>query len=106
MRRSGKGSGGGAGSKNVVRPGYKQGRAAKEMRHQAVAQIGSNLGDHVMGMHGKTAKSSAEKVEGLFSTRILSRHARELIMKSARAALFVCSAICLLRLGAPCASIL
>ena len=63
MRRSGTGSGGGKGSKNIVHPSYKSGRAAAGIRHQAVAKIGSNMKNKVTE-RGRTAKSAVEDVRG------------------------------------------
>jgi hypothetical protein len=47
MRRSGKGSGGGAGMNKVVSPGYKVGQSAKAKNVKAVSQVGQSLGNHV-----------------------------------------------------------
>jgi hypothetical protein len=45
MRSSGKGSGGGLGSKNVVRPGYKSGPGARAANVRWTSQIGASQGN-------------------------------------------------------------
>jgi hypothetical protein len=48
MRSSGKGSGGGLGSKNVVRPGGRNGAAARGVNPGHANQIGPALGNRAM----------------------------------------------------------
>jgi hypothetical protein len=47
MRRSGTGSGGGHGSKNVTRPSVRTGSGSKSTSPGAVGQIGQSQGSHV-----------------------------------------------------------
>jgi hypothetical protein len=47
MRRSGVGSGGGHGSKNVTRPSVRTGSGSKSTSPGAVGQIGQSQGSHV-----------------------------------------------------------
>jgi hypothetical protein len=63
MRRSGKGSGGGAGMNKNVSPGVRTGKAAQGKRHEAVAQIGGNYGNHATS-RARTLTKSIERVEG------------------------------------------
>ena len=63
MRRSGKGSGGGAGMNKNVRPEVRIGKGAQGKRHEAVSQIGQSMGNHSTGS-GKIHKSAVERVEG------------------------------------------
>jgi hypothetical protein len=47
MRRSGQGSGGGHGSKNIVHPGVRKGSGSKSTNPGAAGQIGQSQGSHV-----------------------------------------------------------
>jgi hypothetical protein len=64
MRSSGKGSGGGLGSKNVVRPNVRTGTAARAQNPRGVSQIGQNLGNHSTDNGGKKLTKSVEPVRG------------------------------------------
>jgi hypothetical protein len=63
MRRSGKGSGGGAGMNKNVSPAVKYGQPARGRRHEAVAQIGSSQGNKATE-RARTLKSAVERFEG------------------------------------------
>lgn len=63
MRQSGKGSGGGIGMNKNVRPGANQGNRARAIHEKGVSQIGSNLGNHVMGKGGRL-HGAVEPVRG------------------------------------------
>lgn len=63
MRSSGKGSGGGTGSKNVVKSPVKNGQVAKSMREKGVAQIGSALGNHATAKGAKLNRA-VESIRG------------------------------------------
>jgi hypothetical protein len=52
MRRSGIGSGGGHGSKNVVRKPVKTGAGAKAAHLGGVSQLGNKVGDHITNKSG------------------------------------------------------
>jgi hypothetical protein len=52
MRRSGVGSGGGHGSKNVVRKPVKTGAGAKAAHLGGVSQLGNKVGDHITNKSG------------------------------------------------------
>ena len=68
MRSSGKGSGGGTGSKNVVRPTVKYGQAARAMREKGVSQIGTNRGNHATGS-GKMLRGDVDQMSFAFTLR-------------------------------------
>jgi hypothetical protein len=73
-------AGGGIKSRQVVRPGVRVGQAAQGKRHQAVSQIGQNLGNHATG-DGKIHRSAVERVEGAprpISVQLGNENAREL----------------------------
>ena len=63
MRRSGKGSGGGAGSKNVTHPSYKHGKAASERRPAGVSQFGQAMGNHATGSN-RPISGAVEDIRG------------------------------------------
>ena len=63
MRRSGKGSGGGLGMNKNTSPPVRYGSSAQGKRHQAVAQIGSSMGNKVTE-RGRTAKGAIEDIRG------------------------------------------
>jgi hypothetical protein len=56
-------AGGGPRSRVVTEKPVRYGQAAQGKRHQAVAQIGGNYGDHATGS-GKIHRSAIERVEG------------------------------------------
>ena len=64
MRKSGTGSGGGLGSRNVKSGPARMGQPAREMRPRGVSQIGSNLGNKSMDSGGKILKGAVEPVRG------------------------------------------
>ena len=47
MRRSGTGSGGGHGSKNIVHPKVRTGAGAKAAHEGGVSQLGNKVGNHI-----------------------------------------------------------
>ena len=63
MRRSGKGSGGGAGMNKNVSPGVQVGKAAQGKRHEAVAQMGSSMGNKATN-RARSLNKAVESVEG------------------------------------------
>jgi hypothetical protein len=62
MRRSGKGSGGGAGMNKNVSPPVRYGQARKEKRVAAVSQIGQSMGNHVTDR--RQVVNPIERLEG------------------------------------------
>jgi hypothetical protein len=62
MRRSGKGSGGGAGMNKNVSPSVKYGQPAKEKMVRGVSQIGQSMGNHITERTYKV--NPIEKVRG------------------------------------------
>jgi hypothetical protein len=63
MRSSGHRPAGGIRSRNVTEKPQRLGKPAQGKRHQAVSQIGQNLGDHVTES-GKMHRGAVERVEG------------------------------------------
>jgi hypothetical protein len=57
MRRSGKGSGGGAGMNKVVRKPVRTGAAARHYEKAGIAQLGQRQGDHATNKRGSTGYS-------------------------------------------------
>jgi hypothetical protein len=64
MRRSGKGSGGGAGMNKNVRPPVRYGERSREIRHEGVAQIGTARGNHSTDAQSKVLRRDQEPVRG------------------------------------------
>jgi hypothetical protein len=56
MRKSGKGSGGGLGMNQNVRPGYKTGVGARGVNVKWPAQVGASRGNRVQGAEGGSGK--------------------------------------------------
>jgi hypothetical protein len=54
MKKSGTGSGGGLGSKNVVAKPQRLGTPARGMHSGGVSQLGSAVGNHITGDGGRT----------------------------------------------------
>jgi hypothetical protein len=66
MRRSGKGSGGGAGMNKVTQRPVRTGDRARAVSPKGVSQIGSSIGNHVSEAGGKTLRGGVERTQGAF----------------------------------------
>jgi hypothetical protein len=75
MRRSGVGSGGGHGSKNVTRPSVRTGSGSKSTSPGAVGQIGQSQGSHVTNKDEATEArySTNPRISSLFPLEMRSR---------------------------------
>jgi hypothetical protein len=57
-------SGGGSTSRNVVRPGMRNGQPSTRINPRGVSQIGSSMSNHSMDSSGKKLTKSVEPVRG------------------------------------------